>query len=1026
VYGGTGGASIQFGATNLDMPMNYSECTFLVKYDTTGAVLWAQLIGGSAEAYSTKVALDAGGNVYLRGCLVSKSLPGASITIGNSNLVLSTGSERNMFIAKFDNSGALIWVQHPEGGNVDAGGVAVDDAGNVYVTGWFGGTLNFGNGISLTGSGTTNAFVAKYSSAGATKWATKAGTSFSVYMDVALDAQTNVYAAGCLNSNAAVVMYDPEGHARWTNSASGATGNPVGSCVTKCAVDSAGDCYLAGVYQTTMTFGTNILKTRETANFFLAEVVGPLPPVTVTASNYPADAGKITGGGTKTNGATVTLHATNNAGAVFESWTVGASIVATTNPFVFTATSNETVVANFDWVVTTKVSPANAGTATGAGDYANGADVTITAAATNAWYYFTNWTKSGKVVGTNTAYVITNLTNGETLTANFELFKYAVKTATNIAKAGKTTGAGNYVAGTKATVTATAATGYKFEYWSEGELYVTNKADYTFTVTGNETLTANFEDVSVPAIDITPPAHGGEVGASLLAITGTAGNVLDVSSVVVKLGTNEVPVSSTNQWTNWWCGVLLAPGTNVISAYALSEVGTPSKTNTITVIDTNTGLAPASLAGLIGQAESSVDGSLVISFGEATLEHFSLEPGHGAGAGNYTYTQTGPDTATLVIGDFLPPDMAANGVSTNYLTFTSPSTANTTNSDATKTGTVTFAPGQGLDVSSRAGYTYYSTDISSNTSVNTFGDATFALTNGDGTAVSGAYTSMQYGPMAVLIMMTNADIHDGGVSTNYSFTLFSSPTNAQWFITSYNGIGGGPFFDSGTATGVYHPTGEKYVAPEALNGMSVEVTAETPERLTYNETYGQATYGQTTSSTNIGSRVWNYTYTRTGANTAVEYNNEYLPGLSGGSDVTFVTFQSSDSATWTNFNSGGESTGKVSFSFLPQTGYYAPAALNEGNVVLDFATGANNMTNKVTIACDYGGFTNLGIGQYGTYTYTVFSPTVAMLVQTDMDAGDLGHMVDIQLTFTNSTAGTFYGTKPSDGSVKIGSFKLTK
>ena len=57
-----------------------------------------------------------------------------------------------MFIAKFDNSGALTWVRQPTGGNVDEGGVAVDKTENVYVTGWFDSPLNFG-GIILTNTG---------------------------------------------------------------------------------------------------------------------------------------------------------------------------------------------------------------------------------------------------------------------------------------------------------------------------------------------------------------------------------------------------------------------------------------------------------------------------------------------------------------------------------------------------------------------------------------------------------------------------------------------------------------------------------------------------------------------------------------------------------------------------------------------------------------------------------------------------------------------------------------------------------
>jgi hypothetical protein len=48
--------------------------------------------------------------------------------------------------------------------------------------------------------------------------------------------------------------------------------------VAECAVDSAGNCYLAGLYQVTNTFGTNILQPQGAWNYFLAKVAAPAPP----------------------------------------------------------------------------------------------------------------------------------------------------------------------------------------------------------------------------------------------------------------------------------------------------------------------------------------------------------------------------------------------------------------------------------------------------------------------------------------------------------------------------------------------------------------------------------------------------------------------------------------------------------------------------------------------------------------------------------------------------------------------------
>ncbi len=265
------GETITFGSTNLLNPNTTGYSTFLVKYDTTGTVRWAQLLGGPDATYATSVAVDGADNVYVRGEFSS------TMTIGGSTLV-SAGSTKNMFIAKFDNSGTLIWVRQPTGGNGGTGGVAVDQAENVYVTGAYDTLLDFGGNIRLMNGGSTDAFVAKYSSSGAIQWAQAAGGAtpgaFGWYEDVCLDGQGNVYSAGTFGTGgspaATIAKYDPAGTLQWTYSASGPPANPLSSIVEGCAVDSAGITYLAGRYQGTVTFGANILQPQGYWNFFLA------------------------------------------------------------------------------------------------------------------------------------------------------------------------------------------------------------------------------------------------------------------------------------------------------------------------------------------------------------------------------------------------------------------------------------------------------------------------------------------------------------------------------------------------------------------------------------------------------------------------------------------------------------------------------------------------------------------------------------------------------------------------------------
>ena len=146
------GDTIVFGSTRGDHPndfdANYDASMILVKYDNTGAVKWAQVMGGYGETYACKVTADTTGNVYVSGDF------NTNVIIGTSNLVVSpVGATKNMFLAKFNSAGALVWVQHPIGGNPGGGdgGLAVDQTGNVYVPDLIT-NLNFG-GITLTNAG---------------------------------------------------------------------------------------------------------------------------------------------------------------------------------------------------------------------------------------------------------------------------------------------------------------------------------------------------------------------------------------------------------------------------------------------------------------------------------------------------------------------------------------------------------------------------------------------------------------------------------------------------------------------------------------------------------------------------------------------------------------------------------------------------------------------------------------------------------------------------------------------------------
>ena len=151
--------------------------------------------------------------------------------------------------------------------------------------------------------------------------------------------------------------------------------------------------------------------------------------------------------------------------------------------------------------ITLSANPSNGGAVSGAGTYNAGTEVTVTATPFDG-YSFVNWTENGAEVSTNAAYTFT-VTSDRYLVANFEenIVYYTLTLIANPTDGGTLTGAGTYEAGTSVTITATAAAGYEFNNWTENGSLVSTNPSYTFTISGDRTLVANF-NVVIPSLNI--------------------------------------------------------------------------------------------------------------------------------------------------------------------------------------------------------------------------------------------------------------------------------------------------------------------------------------------------------------------------------------------------------------------------------------------------------------------------------------------------------------------------------------------
>lgn len=134
--------------------------------------------------------------------------------------------------------------------------------------------------------------------------------------------------------------------------------------------------------------------------------------------------GTATGGGTYTQGQTVTVHATPNSGYRFVEWQEDGVTVSTNADYSFTATQNRNLRAIFEAsannikVELAKSPNIAAITVTGAGNYATGTQVTVECRCTDSDYSFAGWYNGSTRVSQNETYSFTASTN-VTLTATY-------------------------------------------------------------------------------------------------------------------------------------------------------------------------------------------------------------------------------------------------------------------------------------------------------------------------------------------------------------------------------------------------------------------------------------------------------------------------------------------------------------------------------------------------------------------------------------------------------------------------------
>ena len=221
------------------------------------------------------------------------------------------------------------------------------------------------------------------------------------------------------------------------------------------------------------------------ANFAINQYV-------VVVSPNPQNGGVVSGGGTYPHGETVTLNATPNEGYEFLNWTDGGVVVSTEAEYLFNATADRLLTANFalkSYTLETQVSGEGAVQRTpDKAHYTHGEIVELTAVPDNGWG-FVGW--SGDLeVSENPAEI--NMDSDKSVTATFTRNQYTVNLVAEPQEGGTVAGGGVYSFGDEATITSQASDCYLFTGWYEDGLLVSESAEYSFTVDGDRELEARF------------------------------------------------------------------------------------------------------------------------------------------------------------------------------------------------------------------------------------------------------------------------------------------------------------------------------------------------------------------------------------------------------------------------------------------------------------------------------------------------------------------------------------------------------
>jgi hypothetical protein len=145
----------------------------LVKYDTSGNIVWVKTFGGNAADEAASITTDKSSNLIINGTFEG------SITFGST--VLTSSGASDVFTVKLRPDGTVVWAKQFTGSLADnAGPLECDHLLNIYMAGSYSSNNFTIDGASFTAaSGYSNIYYCKLDSNGNRIWAKANSSSYS-------------------------------------------------------------------------------------------------------------------------------------------------------------------------------------------------------------------------------------------------------------------------------------------------------------------------------------------------------------------------------------------------------------------------------------------------------------------------------------------------------------------------------------------------------------------------------------------------------------------------------------------------------------------------------------------------------------------------------------------------------------------------------------------------------------------------------------------------------------------------------